>query len=357
MRLKEADREKVALDVMTEMENHNIIDYKHYCDKYGFSKQTFYNVMKEYNIDFASHNRSSKKDSKEESVKLTTDSNSTFQIVHRDDAFDDWMVDLANKSKEEPLSSKSMTSELPKQLILDTTAEKCDEMYHPYNSVVNKFVIAGLISDRHHNIDSSLNLYVFRGPIRQEYIHDYDKLYDIADKFIKDNVIGLGYTKLKVVVTGLTQCTGAIITAAINNKVTLVLMHYNNISRKYGEQLICGNWNDRDIIANGTSLLDLYASTKRYADIQLYGHDQVYYSKLKKLYIVKFEDLDNKKSTVYIFDEIDKMFTKYSKEVQKVMNEKFQSYRVTADEIQYGSTNMEFNFTNNLGTYYNKPKS
>lgn len=350
--MSKIDKEKLALEVMDEMEKNVKVDYRKYLQSYGCSRATFYNTMKQFDIDIAEYNKSIILETDSEN-KVSEDSEKSFEILPRDEFFPG---DNIKPKLNFDISGKKydiiVKGDIENDKEENNIEIKSDEMYHQYNNVMDKFVIAGLISDRHYNIDSSVNLYVYRGPIRQDLIHDYDKLYEIADKFINENVIKLGYNKLKIIVTGLTQCVGAVISAAIKNNICLVLMHYNNISRKYGEQTICGDNKSN----NTTSLLDLYGSTRRYAEIYLYGYDQIYYNNLKKLYIVKVEDLNNKKTIIYIFSNTDKMFDKYSKEVQKVMNEKIQSYRIMADEIQFGTTNLEFNFTNNFGTYYNKPK-
>jgi hypothetical protein len=151
-------------------------------------------------------------------------------------------------------------------------------------------------------------------------------------------------------VDGYSQVSVSAVTAAIDSNITLVLMHYNNITGKYNDQFICGSSTD-----NYQSLLDLYASTKRYASIKLIGHNKEYFTDKSKLYVVKVDNLDSKDCTVYITDNIEKMFKKYSEEVQRLIPIKFESYRVMADELTYGVTNAEFKF-NNLGTYFNRPK-
>ena len=344
------DRVQIVEEVNTTMNNNRKVDYRYFIDKYGISRATFYNIMKDYNIDLYSYNKIVGIRSAQNEVKQKQ--NKGFEITKRERFFN-------TEEKKETINADKFIVKINPEFLGEQEnnkknevvieADDSDELIN-YTHSKNNCLIVSLISKRHDNIDSNIDRYIFRGPVRSDLMFNFDELYNIANEFIKSQVIEEGFTKLKVIVTGLTQCVGAVIRAAIDNNITLVLMHYNNITGKYNDQFICGSCTD-----NYQSLLDLYASTKRYASIKLIGHNKEYFTDKSKLYTVKIDNLDSKDCTIYITDNIEKMFKKYSEEVQRLIPIKFESYRVMADELTYGVTNAEFKF-NNLGTYFNRPK-
>ena len=215
--------------------------------------------------------------------------------------------------------------------------------------------MAGLVSDRHDSIDRKVDLFIYNGIVlRGEKILDFEYLYDIADKFITKEVIDKGYNKLKLYVTGLQPTLASVIKASYDKGITLILLHYNSANGKYVEQFICGT----DDNESNLSLLQLYASTKRFCDIRLIGHDMKYYNNLNHLYIIKTDDQNNVNvPIIYITDDMNVMFKKYQEEIQRVIPSKPIPYRVMCEEIEFGTTNTEFVFPNQYGVYYNTPKN
>ena len=338
------DRPAIILRVKNLMDAHEKVSQPELSEEFDCSRGTFYNILKEEGIDIASYNRLLAKENNKSEKK--------FEIVRREDIETSVKSGSKFSFKVNPDFMSKMT-EQDKEEVKETKTEESDDGYiHNYAAKSKKYLISSLVSGRHNLIDSSIERYVYRGPIRSDLMFDFDKLYHIADMFVKEQVLANGYDKLKIVVTGLTQCVGAIVKACIDNKVGLVLMHYNNKTGRYVDQFICGSGGDF-----GTSLLDLYASAKQQSTIKLIGHEQEYFKDKNKLFLVKVDNIDTKETVVYVTDDIATMFKHYSDNVQLVMNEKFHTYRIIADELTYGTTNMEFQFSNTLGTYYNKPKN
>ena len=334
------DRPAIILRVKNLMDAHEKVSQPEFSEEFGCSRGTFYNILKEEGIDIATYNRLLGKENNKNEKK--------FEIIRRED------IETSVKSSGSRFSFKinpdfisKMESEKTEKPVMES-----DGYLHDYAIKNKKYIIASLVSGRHNLIDNSVEKYIYRGPIRSDLMFDFDKLYHIADMFVKEQVLANGYDKLKIVVTGLTQCVGAIVKASIDNKVGLVLMHYNNVTGRYVDQFICGSGGDF-----GTSLLDLYAAAKQQSTIKLIGHGQEYYQDKNKLFLVKVDNMDTKETIVYVTDELSVMFKYYSEQVQLVMNDKFNTFRIIADELTYGATNMEFQFSNTLGTYYNKPKN
>lgn len=333
------DRPAIILRVKNLMDAHEKVSQPEFSEEFGCSRGTFYNILKEEGIDIATYNRLLGKENNKNEKK--------FEIIRREDIETSVKSGSRFSFKVNPDFISKMESEKTEKPVMES-----DGYLHDYTIKNKKYIIASLVSGRHNLIDNSVEKYIYRGPIRSDLMFDFDKLYNIADTFIKQQVIANGYDKLKIVVTGLTQCVGAIVKASIDNKVGLVLMHYNNVTGRYVDQFICGSGGDF-----GTSLLDLYAAAKQQSTIKLIGHGQEYYQDKNKLFLVKVDNMDTKETIVYVTDELSVMFNYYSEQVQLVMNDKFNTFRIIADELTYGATNMEFQFSNTLGTYYNKPKN
>lgn len=341
--MKAIDRPAIIKQVHKLMDSKEKVSQPELSKEFGCSRGTFYNILKEEGIDIAAYNKSIIKAVAKENEKK-------FEIVRREDIETSVKSNGRYSFKVNPdfmSKTKSEEKEEEKSII-----DEPDGYIYNYAAKNKKYLIASLVSGRHNLIDSSIERYVYRGPIRSDLMFDFDRLYQIADTFIKEQVLNKGYDKLKIVVTGLTQCVGAIVKASIDNKIGLVLMHYNNVTGRYIDQFICGSGGDF-----GTSLLDLYAAAKQQSTIMLIGHDQEYYQDKNKLFLVKVDNMDTKETVVYITDELSVMFKYYSEQVQLVMDDKFNTFRIIADELTYGATNMEFQFSNTLGTYYNKPKN
>lgn len=339
------DRPAIILRVKNLMDAHEKVSQPELSKEFGCSRGTFYNILKEEGIDVATYNRLLGKENNKNEKK--------FEILRREDIETSVKSNGRYSFKVNPDFMPKMKSEKEVEKTEKSVMEEPDDGYiYNYATKNKKYLIASLVSGRHNLIDSSIERYVYRGPIRSDIMFDFDKLYNIADTFVKEHVLANGYDKLKIVVTGLTQCVGAIVKASIDNKIGLVLMHYNNVTGRYIDQFICGSGGDF-----GTSLLDLYAAAKQQSTIKLIGHDQEYYQDKNKLFLVKVDNMDTKETIVYVTDELSVMFKYYSEQVQLVMDDKFNTFRIIADELTYGATNMEFQFSNTLGTYYNKPKN
>lgn len=357
-------KQKVQQEVYKLQGESKIISQVEFSEKYGISRASFYNWMKEWGIDISKYNKNIREEQLEETIEETkkdpitskftfkvnenflksNEKKNDFSISKRENFWDNKPVEIKEEVKREAAEAEEV--KVPEMI--------GDEEVHDFASENKPFIIAGLISQRHDNIDNGTKIFVYNGPIRSSLVHDYEWLYSQADTFIKEKVIGAGYQKLKLVVTGLTQAVTAVIKAAYDNQISLVLMHYDNSILKYREQVMFGDNEEAN-----TSLINLFASIKRNYQIKLVGKDLKHYQSLDKLYTVKIENLSDKFSSpvVYITDDMNTMFKIYSDSVQKIMSIKFESYRVGADELIFGTTKSEFKFPNSFGVYYNMPKN
>ena len=339
------DREAIVKEVKELMAKKELISQVQLSEKFNCSRASFYNIMKFYNIDVASYNKEIKEDKRKESIENIENiisggqkSRSTKYNFKIDSQF----INSHKDNTEDINISKFIENNNTNEII-------------EFTSNSDSFVVAGLISDRHTSIDENTRQYIYKGPVKSEFVHNYSILYDIANEFVKEKVVEKGYDKLKVYVTGLTQCVGAVVRACVDNNVSLILMHYDNSTNRYNEQLVLGT-------DDGTtnSLLDLFASVKRNYIINLVDHDADYFRSLDKLYMVKISDTTNRlsedNSIVYIIDNIQKMFEIYSKEVQKAI-EDTRSLRVAADSLVFGTNNSEFKFETGFGCFYNQKKN
>jgi hypothetical protein len=305
--------------------------------------------MKENKIDIATYNRTIRKLLKE------SDTNQSIEISPREKFWDD------NKKENVVYDSikKKPVVKLSKDTKKDDTESYLDYELYQYNKSQDNSLQAGLISNRHEMIDAMGNPFIYSGPIKAEWVHNYDKLYQIALDFLDTRVIADGYDRLKVNVTGLTQCTACLIKACYEREIDLTLLHYDNVTHRYNEQVIIG-----EDSSSNTSLLDIFINSKKYYDFRLVNHDVTYFKGLKMIYVIKVENmtdvasnLNNNSNTIcYVTDDIDIMFKIYANEVKRVNEIKSTCYRVVADEITFGTTNIEYKFSNNYGSFYNTPK-
>ena len=315
------ERKKECLEKIENMFDKNeYISAKQLADDYDVSSSTIRNWTKELGFSLSEYNEMVK------SKNLESTSKMFFKIDKREQLWE---------------------KEDKKNVIEYSAVEKDVYDYDPNN----EYLLVSLISNRHGEIDKTTSLSIYQGPIKPYMIHDYNKLLDMARTFVKKEVMAKGYKKLKVMVTGLTQCVGAVVRACDENNVALVLQHYDNISCRYLDQMVLGNDNTTE-----SSLLNIYASAKKTFVFKLLKHDSSYYKSLKTLYLIKVEDMTNSSAVCYVTDNMSDMFNKYADEIKKISSAK-NPIRVLADEITFGTTNSEFKFVNNYGTFYNVPKT
>ena len=340
------DREKVISRVNDLMRDGKVVSQVEISKELGLSRQTFYNIMKENDIDIKEYNIKVKKG--------LVKSGNGFEIYHPESrrkfnfSINSQFMspELKKSPAPEPINPAPEPIKNDELVILDKEKE------YDYKPNSSPALTVALISNRHDNIDNSITKAIYRGPVKADLIHNYSKLYEIADEFICKNLIPAGYTKLDVIVTGLTQCVVAVIKASIANNITLTLLHYDNVTGRYNKQAVCG-----EVIDAEPSLLDLIYAQKKNYTFKLIGHDAEYFKKLKSIYIIKVENLNREnESVIYITDNLDKMFSKYSESIQEVLQLPLENYRVLADELTFGATNMESRWNRNFGTFYNQPK-
>ena len=334
--IKNTDTEALVVERVTEaIVNEQPIDYEKICEGLSVSHSTFYRILARNGLDIRSYNKETK-----EKVNSKMLNDIKEKII--DNVANSVLID-ANKEEYAFVKTVSIPQEPEKT--------KSGTLVFDYVPKVAPFITASLISKRHDNVDTNAPLCIYTGPIMANMIHDYDKLYEIAYKFIKTNVVSNGIGRLKVFVTGLTQCVVAVIKAAIALDITLVLLHYDNATGKYKEQLVTGKQSE-----DQSSLLDVYAAVKKNYKIKLLKHNSDYFDDKKHLYIIKVEPLatsDN--TTVFVTDDMQLMFAKAGEECDRIQSSEY-SYRVIADEIGFGSTDKEFKFLNSFISYYNKEK-
>ena len=356
--LSNETKEKIITEVKTLMDNREVVNQAYFSGKYQISRASFYNILKDNNIDdIGSYNRMVRSKPKF-NFKISPEfvnvgnTKSNIEISKRESFWDgDKKLNEINIDKKEENNISNSDTDSNTCTIDITNSETIYKF-----ETIKPFIIAGLVSDRHNFIDKKVNTFIYNGIVlRGDRILDFDYLYDVAYKFIKDEVLGKGYNKLKVYVTGLQPTLASVIKASYDTGITLILLHYNSTTKRYVEQFITGEYDNE---GNNLSLLQLYAATRKYCDIKLIDHDTDYYNKLNKLFIIKTDDQNNVENPViYITDDINKMFKKYSDEVQRIMQRKPIPFRVICEELTFGTTNTEFEFSNTFATYYNAPKN
>lgn len=221
------------------------------------------------------------------------------------------------------------------------------------NYTTSGCISATLISNRHEMGDDN-RIAIYNGPLASDKIHDYTYLNNTAKKFIMDQVINKGATKLKVYTTGLVQANAAVITAAMDCGIALSFMNYDNASYQYKEQVIIPSKDGND--ENESSLLWIYANSKRDYKIQLVNSSSSDYINAQSIYVVKIDDIQNgrKGLHIYICKSVQDMFLIYQREVEKYLTCKELSLRVLAEEIMWGTTNSEYKFGHSFGSFQNQ---
>ena len=344
-------RDKIYKHVLQLMDNKEPIKASEICKQYKISDSSFYNIMKERGLKVAEYNKQINDNAKkEEPVNIDS-------VINKKMPSEKFIVKVeSDKVKSTKKNAeKLLGKELAENIIIEENSYNGDTLYD-YSPIQSNTVTAALISKRHEFIDNSGNPYIYQGPVKADIIHNYDKLQEIAEKFLDDYVISAGCSRLRVIITGLTQCAVCVIKACYEHNISLTFLHYDNVTGRYNEQVVFG----KDGEKKENSLLSLYGNTKRYYKYKLINHDANYYHNIKSnLYMIKVENLSEINSTVvtcYVTDDMNTMFRYYAEEVKKVKDEKFISYRVLADEIAFGSTNMEYQFIQTYGSFFNMPK-
>ena len=323
-------KEDVVDHIKKLLDNEQVVNITSISEEFDISWTTVQRLIKSAGLIIPDELKGNKKevisDNKVSSTPTTPKPKPLFIIERREDIF---------KNKKEP------------ELIM-----KIDEPEYYDYSVADNTISASLISNRHNSTElDQTKLYIYQGPLPNHRIHDYDFLYEEAKKFIQKNVIKTGAKKLKVYTTGLVQANAALIKAAMDFKIALSFMNYDNTTNKYKEQVIIpGN------VGDDNSLLWLYANTKRSYKIQLVRHNIEYYNKNTILYIVKVEESANigRGSNIYICDNRSDMFKIYQEKIEEYIDEEFMSMKITAEEVLCGSTNAEFKFGHSYGVFQNK---
>lgn len=352
------DKEGMVKEARELMKQNKPIVCADFMKQFSCSNWYFYTALKEAGLDVSSYNRNLKADKPsftiEKREEIFSSNEQPEESVLKADNFE---IVRGKKSSDKfsfkinPQFVNATANNYETETITEEAQKVSSDDIVDYVPNSQQYIIAGLISKRHNEVDATVNnTFIYSGPIKSDMIHDYDKLYDVALNFVRGKVKGAGYNKLKVMVTGLTQCVTAVIKACIDEQVNLILLHYDNASYKYKEQLIIGSTSDSEF-----SLLELFASSKKGYKFQLIGHNSKYYESLDSFYTVKVENLSvADKTVVYITDDISKMFKVYGDEVQKSLTNTFESIRIISNEVTFGATNAEYSFKNTFGSFCNK---
>ena len=372
---KSVNSKKIAKRVKELVNANQLVSCSEICKEFKCSYQTVYNVALRDGISIPKHNQRIKEALLESTVieeqpkktaKAATINNkyaNSFNIEKRTEFWSKTdksevnVIEVPEKKEVKIIEEKKSATSVHKVEKEVPSETICGEPVYEFSSEIKPYVFAGLISQRHEMIDNNTKLFIYSGPIRSEHVHDYKRYNELADKFIKENVLSKGFSKLKVAVTGLTPAVAAVIKSSYENNISLSLMHFDNLTGKYQEQIITGS----DAVEGDLSLVQVYAASmaKKNYKIKLVSFPAKDYSEMKSLYTVKIENLSNRNENpiVYITFDMNTMFNIYRELVQKVMTVKFESFRIGADEIAFGCTNREYSIINSFGSYYNMPKS
>ena len=256
--------------------------------------------------------------------------------------------------KRDALDEKSKKDIKPENIIIKEVVQGVQPPTIYNYSAASSCVSATLIANRHDMGYDSNRPSIFSGTLSADKIHNYDYLYETSKKFITTNVTSKGYTKLKVYTTGLVQANAAVIKAAIDSKIALSFMNYDNSVNQYKEQAIILS---EDGSTDDNTLLWLYANNKKDYDIKLVNHNAEYFRNVKTIYSVRIEDVQNpsirKPLMIFVCANIEDMFQIYQREVQKYLCCKELVIRVLAEEIVFGTTNSEYRYGHNFGSFQN----
>ena len=112
-------------------------------------------------------------------------------------------------------------------------------------------VICGLVSERH-DMPANVNLYIFERYLNPMVQFDFEGQYNVARDFIMEHVYqdSKPIKDLLVYCTGIQSALAAVIKAAFDLRVNLILAHYDSQYDKYRYQLMWGEFTETPITNN-----------------------------------------------------------------------------------------------------------
>lgn len=195
------------------------------------------------------------------------------------------------------------------------------EVINDFNEITVQKVIKAVTCSERHNQPYGAKP-IFGSSVDSNLMFDFEKLNEIADNFITENikfVNGVAVDALEVIVTGLTMLSTAVIAAAAKRNVSLTLLHYDRETKTYKKQVITSN---ESSVVN--PVISVLKETKDLRKIYAYKDTDVFSIKENdKVYIVKqaFFSSNNNFTPMaveyYITTTFEDSFELYSKILRK----------------------------------------
>ena len=255
---------------------------------------------------------------KEIAAKYNIAASSVYYVLKRMD------VPLRDSKKAVPKKKKNKTKEETKKIeVVESTPSKPKSKFS--NIGMGRSLVCGLVSERH-EMPANITLYIYERYLNSNLMFNFDEQYRIAREFIIEHIFenSMPVKDLIVYCTGIQSALAAVIKAAYDLGVNLILAHYDAYNKKYRYQLIWGDFTKESPINNKVIRFINVSESYQYYNCTYIDLDDT-------LFVVTFSNSDVGNKKVYVCASMADTYDLYLSILKKIGG-RLSKFALYADE-------------------------
>lgn len=232
-------------------------------------------------------------------------------------------IPLRDSKKVVPKKKKNKAKEETKKVELENQTPPQKSKFN--NIGMGHALICGLVSERH-EMPASITLYIYEHYLNSNLMFNFDEQYRIAHKFITEHIFenNMPVKDLIVYCTGIQSALAAVIKAAYDLGVNLILAHYDSYNKKYRYQLMWGDFTKESPITNKVIRFINTSESYQYYNCTCIDLDDT-------LFVVTFSNSDIGNKKVYVCASMADTYDLYLSILKKIGG-RLSKFALYADE-------------------------